>query len=39
MSEEEINILLRKTNQLELLVKKNSVISSEIINNFIFENI
>ena len=39
MSEKDINILLRKTNQLELLVKKNSVISSEIINNFIFENI
>ena len=35
----EINSLLKTVNSLELMIKKNSQLSGQIINNFIFENL
>ena len=35
----QIKFLIREINDLELLIKKNSELSSRIINNFIFENL
>ena len=35
----QIRILIREIGDLELLVKKNSELSTRIINNFIFENL
>ena len=37
LSLNEINILIKKVNNLELTIKKNSQISNQIINNFILE--
>lgn len=37
LSTSEINVLIKKINSLELLIKKNSNLSNEITNNFIFE--
>jgi len=34
----EINLLLAKVNNLELLIKQNNQISDQILNNFILEN-
>ena len=35
----EINLLLAKVNNLELIIKKNNQISDQILNNFILENL
>ena len=35
----EIKLLMRKTNNMELLIKKNSQISNQLINNFILEKL
>ena len=35
----QINLKIKKINYLELLIKKNSEISTEIINNFILDNL
>ena len=35
----QIKFLIEKVNNTELLIKKNSQISTEIINNFIFERL
>ena len=37
LSIREIKLFIKKVNELELTIKKNSNISSEITNNFIFE--
>lgn len=34
-----IKYLIKKVNDLELLIKKNSQISNQLVNNFIFENL
>ena len=39
LSIKDIKIFIKKINELELLIKKNSILSNEITNNFIFETI
>ena len=39
LSDEEIKLLIKKINNLELTIKKNSGISNQIINNFILEKL
>jgi len=39
LSLNEINIFIKKVNNLELIIKKNSQISNQIINNFILEKL
>jgi DNA polymerase-3 subunit delta len=39
MSSKDIKVLIKKVNDLELLIKKNSSVSNEITNNFVFETI
>ena len=39
LSINDIKIFIKKISELELLVKKNSILSNEITNNFIFETI
>ena len=38
-SEKEIRLLIKKINDLELIIKKNSTLSNHIINNFILERL
>ena len=38
-SEKEIRVLIKKINDLELIIKKNSTLSNHIINNFILERL
>ena len=38
-SSNEIKLLIKKINNLELIIKKNSQLSNQIINNFIFERL
>ena len=39
LSINDIKIFIKKVSELELLVKKNSILSNEITNNFIFETL
>ena len=39
LSLEQINLMIRKVNNLELIIKKNSQVSNQILNNFIYESL
>ena len=39
LSLEQINLMIKKVNNLELMIKKNSQVSNQILNNFIYESL
>ena len=39
LSLKQINLMIKKVNNIELIIKKNSQVSNQILNNFIYESL